>query len=70
MSKKTHWYIVKQLGILNTLKETELSSVYSLTMLRNLGKVNGRRFKRVGIIASQMEKIIFPLQYDDTMDSS
>ena len=35
-----------------------------------LGKVSGRKFKRVGIVAAQMGKsILAPLQYDGTMDS-
>lgn len=36
-----------------------------------LGKVSGRKFKRVGIVAAQMGKsVIEPLQYDGTMDST
>lgn len=35
------------------------------------GKVSGRKFKRTGIVAAQMEKcIIAPLQYDGTTDST
>ena len=35
------------------------------------GKVSGRKFKRIGIVAAKMGKsIIAPLQYDGTMDSS
>ena len=34
------------------------------------GKVSGRKFKRVGIVAAKIGKsIIAPLQYDGTMDS-
>ena len=36
-----------------------------------IGKVSGRKFKNVGIVAAKLgEKIIAPLQYDGTMDSS
>ncbi len=35
------------------------------------GEICGRKFKRVGIVAAQMDgKIISPLQYEGTMDSS
>jgi len=35
------------------------------------GEISGRKFKRVGIVAAQMDgKIISPLQYEGTMDSS
>ena len=34
-------------------------------------EISGRKFKRVGIVAAQMDgKIISPLQYEGTMDSS
>ena len=35
------------------------------------GKISGKKFKSVGIVAAKMgKKIIAPLQYDGTMDSS
>ena len=35
------------------------------------GEISGRKFKRVGIVAAQMDgKIISPLQYEGTMNSS
>jgi transposase len=36
-----------------------------------IGKVSGKKFKSVGLVAAKMsDKIIAPLQYDGTMDSS
>jgi len=35
-----------------------------------IGKVSGKKYKRVGIVAAKLSKsIIAPLQYDGTMDS-
>lgn len=35
-----------------------------------MGAINGRKFRRTGIVAAQMGKsIVAPLQYDGTMDS-
>lgn len=35
-----------------------------------IGRVSGRKYRRVGIVAAQMHKrILAPLQYDGTMDS-
>jgi hypothetical protein len=35
-----------------------------------MGKVSGRKFKRVGVVAGQAGKsIVAPMQYDGTMDS-
>ena len=43
---------------------------YSLKGQKIEGKVSGRKYKRVGIVAAQMnKKINAPLQYDGTMDS-
>ena len=43
---------------------------YSLKGQKIVGRVSGRKYKRVGIVAAQMDKkIIAPLQYDGTMDS-
>ena len=36
-----------------------------------VGYVNGRRYRRVGLVAAQMGKqVLAPLQYDGTMDSA
>ena len=43
---------------------------YSLKGQKIVGRVSGRKYKRVDIVAAQMDKkIIAPLQYDGTMDS-
>lgn len=35
------------------------------------GRISGRKYKRIGIVAAQMgKKIIAPLQYVGTMDST
>ena len=44
---------------------------YLLKRTSVYGKISGRKFKRAGIAAAQMDgKIISPLQYEGTMDSS
>lgn len=44
---------------------------YSFKGIAVYGEIYGRKFKRVGIVAAQMDgKIIAPLQYDGTMNSS
>jgi transposase len=36
-----------------------------------IGEISGRKYKRIGIVAAQMgKKIIAPLQYNGTMDST
>lgn len=36
-----------------------------------IGRISGRKFRRTGIVAAQMGKVVIsPMQYDGTMDSS
>ena len=44
---------------------------YALRGQKAFGKIKGRKYKRCGVVAARMtNKIIAPLQYNGTMDSS